>query len=99
MDMRFVVGDTLKVVNLDSENHQLGPLWIPAGTYLELKLRDRRKFDVRMHIPKRQLFGYQYSRACDLAHACFRNFLCGLPNGHDVCGLQRLNRRSKEKGK
>lgn len=29
-DLRFVVGDTLKVINQDSENHQLGPLWIPA---------------------------------------------------------------------
>ncbi|MBP6177451.1 MAG: hypothetical protein KA473_08025 [Anaerolineales bacterium] len=38
MDMRFVVGDTLKVVNLDSENHQLGPLWIPAGSSASLKL-------------------------------------------------------------
>lgn len=37
-DMRFVVGDTLKVVNQDNENHQLGPLWIPAQTSASLNL-------------------------------------------------------------
>lgn len=37
-DMRFVVGDTLKVVNQDRENHQLGPLWIPAESSASLNL-------------------------------------------------------------
>lgn len=37
-DMRFVVGDTLKVINEDDENHQLGPLWIPAESSASLKL-------------------------------------------------------------
>jgi hypothetical protein len=30
-EMVFVVGDTLEVKNEDSTNHQLGPLWVPAG--------------------------------------------------------------------
>jgi hypothetical protein len=37
-DMRFVVGDTLRVINQDDENHQLGPLWIPAETSASLRL-------------------------------------------------------------
>lgn len=37
-DMRFVVGDTLTVINQDNENHQLGPLWIPANSSASLKL-------------------------------------------------------------
>jgi hypothetical protein len=37
-DMRFVVGDTLKVINQDDADHQLGPLWIPAKTTATLKL-------------------------------------------------------------
>lgn len=37
-DMRFVVGDTLKVINNDDENHQLGPLYIPAKSSASLKL-------------------------------------------------------------
>lgn len=38
VDMRFVVGDTLTVNNQDGENHQLGPLWIPAKSSASLKL-------------------------------------------------------------
>jgi hypothetical protein len=37
-DMRFVVGDTLTVVNQDGESHQLGPLWIPANSSASQKL-------------------------------------------------------------
>lgn len=37
-DMRFVVGDTLTVLNEDNESHQLGPLWIPAKSSASLKL-------------------------------------------------------------
>jgi hypothetical protein len=37
-DMRFVVGDTLTVVNHDTVDHQLGPLWIPANATASLKL-------------------------------------------------------------
>ena len=37
-DMTFVVGDTLVVVNQDEVDHQLGPLWIPAGTSASLNL-------------------------------------------------------------
>lgn len=37
-DMRFVVGDTLKIINQDNENHQLGLLWIPAESTASLKL-------------------------------------------------------------
>lgn len=37
-DMRFVVGDTLRVINQDTENHQLGLLYIPAQSSASLKL-------------------------------------------------------------
>lgn len=37
-DMNFVVGDILTVVNQDSENHVLGPLWIPPGSSASMKL-------------------------------------------------------------
>lgn len=39
-DMRFVVGDTLKVINNDNANHQLGPLYIPANSSASLKLEN-----------------------------------------------------------
>jgi hypothetical protein len=36
--MYFVVGDTLKIKNLDSSVHQLGPLFIPAGASASMNL-------------------------------------------------------------
>jgi hypothetical protein len=37
-EMIFVVGDTLVVRNDDEESHQLGPLWVPAGSSASLSL-------------------------------------------------------------
>jgi hypothetical protein len=31
-EMTFVVGDVLEVINQDSADHQLGPVWVPAGS-------------------------------------------------------------------
>lgn len=31
-EMVFVVGDVLEVVNQDTVDHQLGPIWVPAGS-------------------------------------------------------------------
>jgi len=35
-EMSFVIGDTLQVKNEDSISHQLGPIWVPAGTTASL---------------------------------------------------------------
>jgi hypothetical protein len=35
-EMSFVIGDTLEVKNEDSVSHQLGPIWVPAGTSASL---------------------------------------------------------------
>jgi hypothetical protein len=37
-NMIFVVGDTLQVNNLDTDAHELGPLWIPPGSSATLNL-------------------------------------------------------------
>jgi hypothetical protein len=42
--LSFVVGDTLVVKNEDSSDHQLGPLWIPAGSSASLKLDQVSKY-------------------------------------------------------
>lgn len=31
-EMVFVVGDVLEVINKDTVSHQLGPVWVPAGS-------------------------------------------------------------------
>lgn len=42
--MTFVVGDTLLVRNNDVANHELGPLWIPAGASASLALDTAQSF-------------------------------------------------------
>ena len=37
-EMNFVVGDVLLVKNEDTVDHELGPLWIPAGTSAQMTL-------------------------------------------------------------
>jgi len=43
--MIFVVGDRLVVKNEDTVDHQLGPLWIPAGTSASLLMEDANNYD------------------------------------------------------
>jgi hypothetical protein len=43
-EMVFVVGDVLEVVNEDSASHQLGPIWVPAGTTGRLVMENIGKF-------------------------------------------------------
>jgi hypothetical protein len=43
-EMVFVVGDVLEVVNEDSVDHQLGPIWVPPGTTGSLMLEDANKY-------------------------------------------------------
>lgn len=43
-DLKFVIGDTLKVVNKDDVPHELGPLWIPAGSSASLLMEDANKY-------------------------------------------------------
>jgi hypothetical protein len=36
--LSFVAGDVLEVINQDQTDHQLGPLWVPAGTTASLAM-------------------------------------------------------------
>ncbi len=40
----FVIGDVLEVVNQDSTDHQLGPIWVPAGSTGRVVLEEANKF-------------------------------------------------------
>jgi len=42
--MTFVVGDVLEVRNEDSVDHQLGPVWVPAGSTGKLVLKDANRY-------------------------------------------------------
>lgn len=43
-ELVFVVGDTLKVTNEDRVDHQLGPLWVPAGTSASMLMENANKY-------------------------------------------------------
>jgi hypothetical protein len=45
-DMSFVIGDTLVVVNQDVVDHQLGPLWVPAGTSASMNLATEESYSL-----------------------------------------------------
>ena len=56
-DMTFVVGDTLVVINQDEFDHQLGPLWIPAGTSASLNLDTEENYVLECSFQTTQIFG------------------------------------------
>jgi hypothetical protein len=55
--LSFVVGDTLVVKNEDSSDHQLGPLWIPAGSSASLKLDQVEKYAFTCSFQPTKYFG------------------------------------------
>ena len=55
--MTFVVGDTLVVENQDSVLHQLGPLWIPAGSSASMPLNVAQNFSFQCSFVPTKLFG------------------------------------------
>lgn len=43
-EMIFVLGDTLQVTNHDSVSHQLGPIWVPAGSSASLVMEKAEQY-------------------------------------------------------
>jgi len=43
-ELVFVIGDTLQVINEDNVPHELGPLWIPAGSSASLLMENANKY-------------------------------------------------------
>jgi len=43
-ELIFVLGDTLQVINEDDVPHELGPLWIPAGSSASLLMENANKY-------------------------------------------------------
>jgi hypothetical protein len=56
-EMTFVLGDTLLVKNEDTVDHQLGPLFIPAGTTASLPLQRAANFEYECSFQPTQLLG------------------------------------------
>ena len=66
-DMNFVVGDTLVVVNQDSVAHQLGPLWIPAGTSASMNLDTEQNYVLQCSFQPTKFLGIDVLQPVTLA--------------------------------
>lgn len=77
--MQFVVGDTIKVVNNDSENHILGPLWIPAGSSASLKLESEQHLAYECTFQPDKYFGLDVREPVTWSTRVWGIFLAGFP--------------------
>ncbi len=80
-DMLFVVGDTLVVVNQDSVDHQLGPLWIPAGASASLNLDTEENYVMECSFQPTKYLGLNVREPVTLGTRLTGIFFGGLPMG------------------
>jgi len=79
--MIFVVGDTLLVKNEDKSNHELGPLWIPAGTSASLSLDTVQSYAYNCSFQPGQYFGLDVHEALTMGTRLYGISYSGLPLG------------------
>ncbi len=58
----FVIGDTLEVVNQDSSDHQLGPIWVPPGGTGRIVLQEANKFSYSCTFANNNYLGLDVKR-------------------------------------
>ena len=80
-DMNFVVGDTLVVVNRDNVDHQLGPLWIPAGTSASLFLDSEQKYSMECSFQPARVFDIDVLQPVTLGTRLTGILFAGFPLG------------------
>lgn len=79
--MTFVVGDTLVVKNNDTANHELGPLWIPAGTSANLYLDAAESYAYSCSFQPGQYFGLDVHEALTTGTRLYGILFTGIPLG------------------
>jgi hypothetical protein len=79
--MTFVVGDTIKVKNEDSVSHELGPLWIPAGSTASLPLDAAASYAYSCSFQPSQTFGLDVYEPLTFNTRLLGVLLSGIPLG------------------
>ena len=79
--MTFVVGDTLLVKNDDLADHELGPLWIPAGSSATLSLDAVQSYAYACSFQPGKYFGLDVREALTLGTRLSGILYSGLPLG------------------
>ncbi len=80
-EMVFVVGDTLTVQNQDEVDHQLGPLWVPAGSSASLELDQEENFVYECSFQPAQVFGLDVRMPLTIWTRLQGIFMSGIPLG------------------
>ncbi len=80
-NMVFVVGDVLNVKNEDSVDHQLGPLWIPAGASAQLQLSNEENLAYECSFQSSKYLGLDVREPVTLGTRAYGIFYAGLPLG------------------
>ena len=79
--MIFVVGDTLIVRNEDKTDHQLGPLWIPAGSSASLSLDAVQSYAFACSFQPGNTFGLDVREPLTAGTRIYGILYSGLPLG------------------
>lgn len=80
-NMTFVVGDSLIVRNLDSVDHQLGPLWIPSGAEANLRLGTVASLAYECSFQTSSFMGIDVREPVTLGTRLYGIIFAGLPLG------------------
>jgi len=80
-NMLFVVGDTLVVRNQDSVVHQLGPMWVPAGSSASMQLNVAQKYSFQCSFVSTKLFGLDVSQPLTTGTRMEGIIVGGIPMG------------------
>ncbi|NOT06315.1 MAG: hypothetical protein HOP27_17115 [Anaerolineales bacterium] len=79
--MTFVLGDTLLVKNEDKADHELGPLWIPAGTSASLLLDSVESYAYNCSFQPEKYFGLDVRESLTIGTRLYGILYSGLPLG------------------
>jgi hypothetical protein len=94
--MTFVVGDTLLVRNDDTADHELGPLWIPAGSSASLPLDAVQSYAYSCSFQPGNYFGLDVREPLTAGTRLYGILYSGIPLG-GLIALYSLVMPSKKK--
>jgi len=80
-NMVFVVGDVLTVRNQDSVDHQLGPLWIPAGASANLELGTEENLAYECSFQTTNYIGFDVREPLTTGTRVYGILFAGIPLG------------------
>jgi len=81
LDMIFVVGDTLVMVNEDNVDHKLGQLWIPANSSARLALNEEQNMAFECSFQAGNYFGLDVRQALTFGIRIYGILYAGIPLG------------------